>query len=234
MDPRYKCLFIDHTLHVFFSLCIDALFAESSCTFTVPTSLIHRRDTQIEVFKVRKLLTLLTCNFIASNFNYELNSFSQSFCLCESRLNDLIHWAEMPQWPQIITGTDWERISLFLREGNYSRIVLRVATVRYPDKRKRSGGGKHCNPRISQTIPAVPKDTNLCLSIRNATGWILLRLCSYKQGYSRFTNVSIVLQLFFVLYLCSVIIQILLAFYWDYIIFFGFDIIFFVLKVKWR
>lgn len=113
----------------------------------------------------------------------------------------------MPQWPQIITRTDWERISLFLREGNYSRKVLRVATVGYLDKKKRSGGGKHCNPRMSQTIPAVPKDTSLSLSIRNATGWILLRLCSYKQGYSRFINVSIILQLFFILHLCSVIIH---------------------------
>lgn len=67
-----------------------------------------------------------------------------------------------------------------------------MAMVGYPDRRKGREKGRHCKPGMSRTSPAVPADT----SIRNATGRIVLRLCCYQQGYSRFTNVSIILRLY--------------------------------------
>lgn len=67
-----------------------------------------------------------------------------------------------------------------------------MAMVGYPDQRKGREKGRHCKPGMSRANPAVPADT----SIRNATGRIVLRLCSYQQGYSRFTNVSIILWLY--------------------------------------
>lgn len=67
-----------------------------------------------------------------------------------------------------------------------------MAMVGYLDRRNGREKGRHCKPGMSRTIPAVPADT----SIRNATGRIVLRLCCYQQGYSRFTNVSIILRLY--------------------------------------